>query len=191
MPRFHPTPLFVDCWSSIGDITFYHRNGHCYWRRKPYTLFKGTPSQLNQSQIHHRAIIAWQQLPHVVQLQWREFAKAVPSHRPPYDNNHHISGYNLFVSAYHGFAQLNREHIPEPKPFPEFPTPVLDNILLSSSNGGDTKSIELQCCLTLTDVLHPDRWKLNGSIQLTPQGMGYNPGLMRSYIANTIFNFGI
>ena len=86
----------------------------------------GTTAQLDQAQLHHRAILAWQQLPHSVQLQWRELAKSVPSHRPPYDNNHHISGYNLFVSAYHGFAQLGREHIPEPQPFPEFPSAALE-----------------------------------------------------------------
>ena len=35
MPKFHPTPIIQDCWSSIGDITFYHRNGQCFWKRKP------------------------------------------------------------------------------------------------------------------------------------------------------------
>lgn len=86
----------------------------------------GTAAQLDQAQVHHRAILAWQHLPHSVQLQWNHYARSVPSHRPPYDNNHHISGYNLFVSAYHGFAQLGREHIPEPQPFPEFPSAALE-----------------------------------------------------------------
>ncbi len=91
MPKFHPTPIIQDCWSSIGNITFYHRNGQCFYKRKPYTQYRGTAAQLDQAQVHHRAILAWQQLPHSVQLQWRELAKSVPSHRPPYDDNHHIS----------------------------------------------------------------------------------------------------
>jgi len=125
MPKFHPTPIIQDCWSSIGNITFYHRNGQCFYKRKINPVFPGTPAQLDQQQVHHRAILAWQHLPHSVQLEWRNIAKSVPSHRPPYDKNHHISGYNLFVSAYHGFAQLGREHIPEPQPFPEFPSAAL------------------------------------------------------------------
>lgn len=40
MPKFHPTPLIQDCWSSIGNITFFHRNGQCYYKRKPYTEFR-------------------------------------------------------------------------------------------------------------------------------------------------------
>ena len=114
MPKFHPTPLIQDCWSSIGNITFYHRNGQCYFKRKAQTPFVGSPAQLDQAQVHHRAILAWQQLQHSVQLEWRELAKSVPSHRPPYDSNHHISGYNLFISAYHGFAQIGCEHVPAP-----------------------------------------------------------------------------
>ena len=126
MPKFHPTPIIQDCWSSIGNITFFHRNGQCFYKRKINPVFPGTPAQLDQQQVHHRAILAWQHLPHSVQLEWRNIAKSVPSHRPPYDKNHHISGYNLFVSAYHGFAQLGREHIPEPQPFPEFPSAALE-----------------------------------------------------------------
>ena len=126
MPKFHPTPIIQDCWSSIGNITFYHRNGQCFYKRKINPVFPGTPAQLDQQQVHHRAILAWQHLPHSVQLQWNHYALSVPSHRPPYDNNHHISGYNLFVSAYHGFAQLGNEHVPEPQPFPQFPSAALE-----------------------------------------------------------------
>ena len=134
MPKFHPTPIIQDCWSSIGDITFYHRNGQCYWKRKPKPSFNHTLARLDQAQVHHRAILAWQQLQHSVQLEWRELARCVPSHRPPYDDNHHISGYNLFVSAYHGFAQLGREHVPVPQPYPLFPISHLQ--LLQIDSGG-------------------------------------------------------
>ena len=56
-------------------------------------------------------------------LQWNEYAKDVPPHRPPFDGCGHITGHNLFVSAYHGFTQLGNEHIPGPekwRPFPIF-----------------------------------------------------------------------
>ena len=179
MPKFHPTPIIQDCWSSIGSITFYHRNGQCYWKRKAHTPFVGSPAQLDQAQVHHRAILAWQQLPHSVQLEWRELAKSVPSHRPPYDNNHHISGYNLFVSAYHGFAQLGREHVPEPQPFPQFPPSSLELLATTCSNGIAT----IRCHLTLTATDTLERWHISARIQLTAPGVGSDPSKMRTYLA--------
>ena len=179
MPKFHPTPLIQDCWSSIGNITFYHRNGQCYYKRKAHTPFIGSPAQLDQAQVHHRAILAWQQLQHSVQLEWRELAKSVPSHRPPYDNNHHISGYNLFVSAYHGFAQLGREHVPVPQPYPEFPISSLQLLSTTCSNGVAT----IRCRLTLATSA-PDRWHISARIQLTAPGVGCDPSKMRTYMGN-------
>ena len=180
MPKFHPTPIIQDCWSSIGNITFYHRNGQCFYKRKPYTQYRGTAAQLEQAQVHHRAILAWQQLPHAVQLQWRELAKSVPSHRPPYDDNHHISGYNLFVSAYHGFAQLGREHVPEPQPYPLFPISHLQ--LLQIDSGGSSGTVTLRCRLTLQNIDNPGRWNVSAKIQLTAPGVGCDPGKMRTYL---------
>ena len=175
MPKFHPTPIIQDCWSSIGDITFYHRNGQCYWKRKPKPSFNHTPARLDQAQVHHRAILAWQQLQHSVQLEWRELARCVPSHRPPYDDNHHISGYNLFVSAYHGFAQLGREHIPVPQPYPEFPISSLQLLATTCSNGVAT----IRCRLILVTIT-PERWHLSARIQLAAPGVGCDPSKMRS-----------
>ena len=179
MPKFHPTPIIQDCWSSIGNITFYHRNGQCYYKRKAHTPFVGSPAQLDQAQVHHRAILAWQLLPHSVQLQWRELAKLVPSHRPPYDNYHHISGYNLFVSAYHGFAQLGCEHVPEPQPFPLFPISSLQLLATTCSNGAAT----IRCRLTLTATDTLERWHISARIQLTAPGVGSDPSKMRTYLA--------
>jgi len=102
----------------------------------------------------------------------------VPSHRPPYDDNHHISGYNLFVSAYHGFAQLGNEHVPEPQPFPEFPSAALELLQITPAIGN---AIIIRCRLTLTDTTHPERWHLSARIHLTAPGVGFNPGLMRTY----------
>lgn len=180
MPKFHPTPIIQDCWSSIGNITFYHRNGQCFYKRKIKPVFPGTPAQLDQAQVHHRAILAWQQLPHAVQLQWRELAKSVPSHRPPYDDNHHISGYNLFVSAYHGFAQLGLEHVPVPQPYPLFPISHLQ--LLQIDSGGSSGFVSLRCRITLQNTDNPARWHVSAKIQLTAPGVGCDPGKMRTYM---------
>lgn len=64
MPRFHPTPIIQDCWSSIGNITFYHRNGQCFYKRKASPVFRGTPAQLDQAQVQMRTKqlprISWQ-----------------------------------------------------------------------------------------------------------------------------------
>ena len=180
MPKFKPTILIQDCWSSIGDITFYHRNGQCYWKRKPKPTFNRTPARLDQAQIHNRAILAWQQLQHSVQLEWGKLAKSVPSHRPPFDNHHHISGYNLFVSAYHGFAQLGHEHIPEPQPFPLFPPSALE--LLEIVSGTSPDILSLRCRLYLADTDNPERWDISARIQLTAPGVGCDPSKMRTYI---------
>ena len=182
MPKFYPTALIQDCWSSIGDITFYHRNGQCYRKRKAHAPFVGSPAQLDQAQVHHRAILAWQQLQHSVQLEWRELARCVPSHRPPYDDKHHISGYNLFVSAYHGFAQLGREHVPVPQPYPQFPSAALEVLEITPSTGvGD--SVTIRCRLTLATTVNPERWHLSVRIQLTAPGVGCDPSKMRSCMA--------
>lgn len=181
MPKFHPTPIIQDCWSSIGDITFYHRNGQCYRKHKPKPSFNHTPARLDQAQVHHRAIFAWPQLQHSVQLEWRELAHCVPSHRPPYDDKHHISGFNLFASAYHGFAQLGNEHVPQPQPFPQFPSAALELLQIIPGTGVAT----LRCRLTLTDTVHPESWHLSARIQLTAPGVGCDPSKMRSCMATS------
>ncbi len=59
MPKFTPNAIIKDCWSPIGNITFYHRGGQCFWKRKARPVFRGTPAQLDQQQVHLRAISAW------------------------------------------------------------------------------------------------------------------------------------
>ncbi len=61
MPRFYPDILFSDCWGSIGDKTFYHRKGRCYYRTKSSSSFPGTAEQLDQACLHHHALEAWRQ----------------------------------------------------------------------------------------------------------------------------------
>ena len=71
--------------------------------------------------VHQRALAAWRSLPQEVQLQWNALVWNVEPHRPPFDHSTRISGYNLFVSAYHGFATLGNEQVPEPRAFEKFP----------------------------------------------------------------------
>ena len=83
---------------------------------------------MRTADVHRRALAAWRELSHSVQLKWNEFAREVLPHRPPFDGRGHITGHNLFVSVYHGFAQMGDEHVPEPvkwRPFPVFGVKLL------------------------------------------------------------------
>lgn len=183
MPRFYPNAQFSDCWSSIGKVTYYHRNGICYFRSKPYSQFAGTAEQLEQQALYQRAIKAWQQLPHKEQLQWRRLAKGVAAHRPPYGDGNSISGYNLFVSAYHGFSQLGNEHIPSPKRFVPFPIFSFDFLGATPTNLFD---IQLSFKLTLCGTSDSSRYRVLGKIQIEEPGIGRNPGKMRNYLSPSI-----
>lgn len=172
-----------DCWSSFGNITFYHRNGVCYFRSKPYSEFAGTDEQMENPDLHRRAIRAWQSLSHNNQMIWRFLAKDVIAHRPPFDNTSHISGYNLFVSAYHGFAQLGNEHIPEPKQFEPIPIFSLDFVGSESLENND---LLLSFRLTMCGTQDYSRYRLLCKIQLAAPGTGRNPGLMRNYLSPSV-----
>ena len=100
MPRYNPNIRFSDCWSSVGDVTFYHRNGVCYWKKRAHPEFPGTLGQLEAQSVHLRALQAWRSLSPLVQEQWNMLSLTVYSHRPPFRKDHHITGHNLFVSAY-------------------------------------------------------------------------------------------
>ena len=183
MPRFLPNTVLSDCWSSVGNVTFYHRNGICYFRSKAYSEFKGTAEQLEQKELHHRAILAWQTLTPRLQQKWRRHAVGVASHRPPFGDGNHISGYNLFVSAYHGFAQLGNEHIPAPRPFVPFPIFSLDFVECSMASLFD---MELRFRLTMYGTDDPSRYRVLGKIQIGAPGVGRNPGMMRNYLSKSV-----
>lgn len=91
MPRFVPSVLISDCWGSVGDLTFFHKDGRCFYKKKNQCEFAGTDAQNSQLDVHRRALAAWRTLEHSVQLTWNEFAKPVISHKPPFDNTAHIS----------------------------------------------------------------------------------------------------
>lgn len=182
MPRFYPNPIISDCWSSIGNVTFYHRNGICYFRSKAYSEFAGTAEQLEQKALHQRALKAWRGLSSKDQAKWRRYADGVAAHRPPYGDGNSISGYNLFVSAYHGFAQLGNEHIPAPKRFEPFPIFSLD---LTGCETSSLFDLELKFKLTLCGTQRYHRYRVLGKIQIEEPGVGCHPGMMRNYLSNS------
>lgn len=181
MPKYIPNSRFSDCWASVGDITFYHRNGQCYFRKKSICRFPRTAGQIAVSEIHRRALAAWRTLDHDAQLQWNEYAKDVPSHRPPFDKTTYITGHNLFVSAYHGFAQLGNEHIPEPKEWSPFP--VVHIVLVSAVEANDGGTLRINFKVLMEDGCDAGRYRLHLRIQITSPGSGVRPGFMRTFIA--------
>lgn len=178
MPKYIQNLAFTDCWASVGNITFYHRNGQCYYKAKAQPAFPYTAGQRLQISLHKRAIAAWQSISHEEQLEWNALATQVKSKRPPYDSKSHISGYNLFVSAYHGYASIGNEHIPEPKPVPIFPNISLR--LLRSIQVGENIHMTFKIENPPSD-LH--KYELASRIQLVKAGTGSNPGKMRNYMA--------
>lgn len=187
MPRFVPSVLISDCWGSVGDLTFYHVDGRCYYKKKAQGQFVGTEGQLAQAEVHKRALEAWRTVPHETQLVWNEYGKGALSHRPPFDGTSHISGYNLFVSAYHGFYALGNEHTPEPQPFERFPIDALEFLSCDSVRGVD---LLLRFRMRFEDCPAPERYHLLTKIQLTRPGGGRNPGLMRNFLALAPCNAG-
>ena len=180
MPKYEPNSRFSDCWASAGDVTFYHRDGVCFWKKRSCPVFPGTPGQLDQLEIHHRALNAWRELPHDAQLQWNSLAGPVVSHRPPFDGKGKISGYNLFVSAYHGFAQLGDEHVPVPAAFEDFPVFVTEYSGVEAASESD---LVLRFRVMLPECLEPIRYRLMTRLQFTSPGRGRQPGYLRSHIA--------
>lgn len=158
MPKFIPSAGIEDCYGSSGNITFYHRDGQCFYRKRPASVPAGTPSQLETSVLHRRALQAWRTLDHQTQKTWADYGSAVLSRRPPYDGSTHITGHNLFVSAYHGFAQLGDEHIPEPLPWESFP---LFSAIFDSANLTEDGQLRLRFRVFLSNTEESERYRLH------------------------------
>lgn len=180
MPRYEPNSGFSDCWSSVGDVTFYHKDGVCYWKKKPVCEYPGTPGQLRHLDLHRRALAAWRELDHEVQLRWNAYAISAPSHKPPFDGSTHLSGNNLFVSAYHGFAQLGDEHVPEPAPWEDFPVVYL---AFGSAAVVDDSDLQMTFRCHLPECSDPTRYRVVLKLQLTEPGRGRNDGYLRTFLA--------
>lgn len=179
MPLFRPSILISDAYGSAGSVTFYHRNGRCYTRRRVKASYPGTPAQLEHLAIHRRAMAAWASLDRDTQLKWIEYETTAEPHRPPFDHKAHISGNNLFVSAYHGFALLGDEHTPEPQPF-RMPPLFLVSFEAASVEDG---ALLLTVHAHVSPDAHPERYRLYSRLRLTYPGKGYGVRGMKGYLA--------
>ena len=177
MPQLRPGIVINDAYGSAGSLTAYHRGGKCFLRKRISPVFPGTSGQMGALAVHLRALAAWRGLPHEVQLQWEPFATVVEPHRPPFDHLARISGNNLFVSAYHGFATLGREHTPTPVAFEKFPTFIV-SILGAYAMGED---LYIRFKLDMEDSV--GRYRLLTKIALGRPGKGLDTGALRNFLA--------
>ena len=184
MPKYIPNSRFTDCYASVGNITFYHRDGECFFRTKAKPMFPGTAGQQVQLSIHQRGLQEWRNLGHEEQLEWNALARTVRSKRPPFNTSTHISGYNLFMSAYHGLACIGDERIPEPQPIPDFPVVCLE--MASSTVINET---DLQISFRITGDIIPMNIRVVGKLQLTAPGYSPHRGKFRNHVG-TIGNDG-
>ena len=172
--------LFSDLYGSAGNLTAYHRDGRWLIRKRSQSPYAGTQGQQAVLSIHRRAIAAWQSLSEDCQRLWGVLADNVEPHQPPFDHTTRISGYNLFVSAYHGFATLGNEHIPEPRAFEKFPPFAVEVGGASVVEG----LLVLPVSVFIAAAFVPERYRLLAKIQLTQPGNGRNPGKMRNVLAD-------
>ena len=177
MPKYIPNSRFSDCYASVGNITFFHRDGECYFRTKANPTFPGTAGQQVQLSIHQRGLREWRNLSHDEQLEWNALARTVRSKRPPFNTSSHISGYNLFMSAYHGLACIGDERIPEPQPIPDFPV-----IHLKHSSSIVINESDLQISFRITSAPIPETMRIIGKLQLTAPGYSAHRGKFRNHI---------
>lgn len=180
MPRFTPSILISDCWGSMGDLTFFHWGGNCYYKNKSRGSFAGTAAQQNSLDVHRRALAAWRTVPHETQKVWNTLAEPVISHKPPFDGTAHISGQNLFVSAYHGFSTLGNEHHPTPRAFEPFPP---HSVAFFDASLIDATSLQLRFKTFFPDGIQASRYQILMKVQLAKPGYGKKPGLMRNFLA--------
>lgn len=180
MNDLYTSVLFADLYGSAGEVTAYHQGGKCRLRSRSRCEFPNTESQAASLSVHRRALAAWKSLDQQTQNQWQSMAVGVEPHRPQFDHQAWISGYNLFVSAYHGFATLGDEHVPEPAPFDKFPAFKVE-ALAASSQGS---SLFLWVAVSLEDASMASRYQLLAKLQLAVPGRGRKPGLMRNFLAD-------
>ncbi len=167
---FHPSVLASDVFGSAGDVTAVHRDGKVYLRKRKVGAGVLSPAQLEHLEVHRRALAAWRGLDHETQLVWNEYAREVEPHRPPFDHSSWISGQNLFVSAYHGFHTLGREHRPEPVRFESFPGFAL-SVVSAVVEGED---LVLRLSVAGLEYVEASRYRLYGRVQLVEAGRGLN-----------------
>lgn len=179
MPLFRPSILLSDAYGSAGEVNFYHRNGHCYTRKRVKPTYPGTPAQLEHLAVHRRAMAAWASLDSETQKLWNTYETTTEPHRPPFDHKAHISGNNLFVSAYHGFALIGDEHTPVAQPF-KMPLSFLVTFDCAKVED-ETLRFTVDAHVSPND--QPDRYRLYARLRLTDLGEGYSVRGMRGFLA--------
>ena len=162
--------LVSDVFGSVGDVTAVHRDGKVFLRKRRSggDGVELSPAQVAHLEVHRRALAAWRVLDHSVQEVWNAYAVEVEPHRPPFDHSSWISGQNLFVSAYHGYYSLGREHVPEPVQFDSFPSFVVSSVSASVEEG----ALVLRLSVAGLDLVDASRYWLYGRVQLTEAGKG-------------------
>ena len=163
-----PNILVSDVYGSAGGVTVVHKDGKVCFRRKSVARYPGTPAQLEHLAVHRRALAAWRGLEHGVQEVWNGYAQEVEPHRPPFDGKAWISGQNLFVSAYHGFATLGDEHVPVPCRFEGMPGFAVAGI--RGVEVGD--DLELSMDVAGLELVDGARYWLYGQVQVVYAGCG-------------------
>ena len=186
MPAFQPSILISDAYGSVGEVTFYHRGGKCYYRKRSAGNYPGTPAQLAHLDVHRRALAAWRTLDQETQNRWHELGKEAEPHKPPFDKKAHISGQNLFVSAYHGFATLGKEHVPTPQRFVKFPpfAVCLANAIKQDGN------LVIPAAVAIPSAWEASRYRLLAKLLLDVPGKGKHPGRLKNYLADRLCGSG-
>ena len=169
------------------EVTFYHRNGKCYYRKRSHSRYPGTAAQASALDVHRRALAAWREVPHQTQLFWNRLAEEVEPHRPPFDHLAHITGQNLFVSAYHGFVTLRDEHVPLPVPFEKFPPFAVSLGAGVKMNG----ALVIPARVETGGCAEASRYRLLAKIQLTAPGRCRHLGYLRNFLAEGDCSAGV
>lgn len=129
--------------------------------------------------LHRRAMAAWTSLDSETQKLWNTYETTAEPHRPPFDHKAHISGNNLFVSAYHGFALMGNEHTPAAQPF-QAPPPFLVTFDCATVEAG---TLRLTVDAHVSHYDQPERYRLYARLRLTNLGKGYCVRGMRGFLA--------
>ena len=87
MAKAKLNPVVEEISQSIGDLTFYTRNGKTFIRRKPVPKNPRTEIQQANRNAFGAAVALWRELPAAARESWNNYAK---------DKKH--SGYNAFIS---------------------------------------------------------------------------------------------
>ncbi len=155
----------------------------CYWRKKSTLKFAGTAPQIRALDVHKRALAAWRGISDDEKELWHRCAVPVLSHKPPYGVDGRISGYNLFVSAYHGFAALGRERVPSPCDWEDFP---VFNLRFINAVKADDGTTTINFNLFLGNIADYSRYRVLCKVQIGAAGVGRNNGKMKNFLSPSV-----